>query len=410
MSWRIVSLGEIATSIDYGFTAAATQEAAGPKFLRITDIQSGSVNWETVPYCNHIDGLSVQKRLTNGDIVFARTGSVGKTYLVRDCPNDAVFASYLIRVRVLSLVDPRYLIQYFQTPSYWSQVKAAASGGVQLGINSTELKRLKVPLPSLDEQRRIAAILEQAEDLRRKRRLAIEKLNALPQAIFREMFGDPVHNTKNLPLVSLSQLGSWHSGGTPSRKRDDYFGGTIPWFSSGELNKVTVYESKERISEIALIETSSKRVPKGALMLGMYDSAALKASIAGVDCSCNQAIAFATINSSLAETAYVYHAICLGRDEFRRQQRGIRQKNLNLQMIREIALPLPPISEQHRFTSELLDIYVVVNRAETHLEMLNQLFASLQHHAFSGTLSQSTAAVALASLPDTSRSAPPLAV
>ena len=88
----------------YGYTASAATEPIGPHLLRITDIQNGSVNWETVPYC---DCPGPQKfLLEKGDILFARTGATtGKSFLIEECPT-AVFASYLIRLRVNKLVSP----------------------------------------------------------------------------------------------------------------------------------------------------------------------------------------------------------------------------------------------------------------------------------------------------------------
>lgn len=85
-----------------------------------------------------------------------------------------------------------------------------------------------------------------------------------------------------------------------------------------------VNESLERLTEEAIIETSARGVLPGSLMLGMYDTAALKSSISTVRSSCNQAIAFAQIDNTRAETLYVYYAVQLGKDEFRSRQRGVQ--------------------------------------------------------------------------------------
>ena len=97
--WAETTVGEVAEDISYGFTAKATTEPVGPRLLRITDIQNGSVQWESVPYCEIPKGRASNYSLRNGDIVFARTGATtGKSFRIRSCP-EAVFASYLIRVR-----------------------------------------------------------------------------------------------------------------------------------------------------------------------------------------------------------------------------------------------------------------------------------------------------------------------
>src|SRR2546427_683401 len=110
--WRRVSVKDMADSIQYGHTASAVQRNDGPRFLRITDIQDGRVDWNAVPSCNIPKEEIPKYRLTTGDLVFARTGATtGKSFLIGDCP-EAVFASYLIRVRVLADVDSRYLATF----------------------------------------------------------------------------------------------------------------------------------------------------------------------------------------------------------------------------------------------------------------------------------------------------------
>jgi type I restriction enzyme S subunit len=273
--------------------------------------------------------------------------------------------------------DLRYLYYYLQT------IKLPEAG---YDRHFKYLKRIEVVVPPLLEQRRIAAILDQADTLRAKRREALAELDQLTQSIFIEMFGDPARNTKYLSLIPLGDIGKWQSGGTPARTNDAYFSGSVPWFSSGELEGMYVFESIEKITKKALSETSAKPVPRGALMLGMYDTAALKASIAGVDCSCNQAIAFASLDQSTVESTYVYYAICIGREHFRRLQRGVRQKNLNLEMIRQINIPLPPIELQKRFATHVKQLATESNLHLRALSEFNSLFSSLQHRAFRGEL------------------------
>src|SRR5437867_2956267 len=160
-TWKIVGLGELAESIDYGVTASATHRPVGPKFLRITDIQNGIVDWDTVPWCECDIRSATDARLAPGDIVFARTGATtGKSFLIHGCPSDAVFASYLIRVRLGAAADPHYIGHFFQTPSYWEQITKSARGVAQPGVNATTLRTLQVPLPPLAEQRRIAKVLD----------------------------------------------------------------------------------------------------------------------------------------------------------------------------------------------------------------------------------------------------------
>ena len=206
-AWPTISLSEIAQKVDYGVTASATQDSSGPKFLRITDIQEGGVNWNDVPWCECDERALSRSLLQTGDIVFARTGATtGKSYLIRECPDKAVFASYLIRVRLNEKADPAYLIHFFSTPYYWAQISSGARGAAQLGVNATTLQALKIPILALSEQKRIAAILDQAELIQNKRRAAVGLLDDLAHSIFNDMFGDPISNPYGFQEITLGDV------------------------------------------------------------------------------------------------------------------------------------------------------------------------------------------------------------
>ena len=134
--WKWFPVKEIALSIQYGYTESSSLDNIGPKFLRITDIQNNTVNWNTVPGCDAEKKAVSQYILSNKDILIARTGgTVGKSYLVRDINVVAVFASYLIRVIPSACVDVRCLKYFTDGPLYWKQLYAACSGTGQPNVN-----------------------------------------------------------------------------------------------------------------------------------------------------------------------------------------------------------------------------------------------------------------------------------
>jgi len=156
--WMEARVADFCETPQYGYTESATTEPVGPRFLRITDIQNGRVNWDTVPFCQCPNPEAYL--LKANDIVFARTGATtGKSFLIRDCP-EAVFASYLIRLRVQQLVTPEYLYRYFQTPSYWAQITGEKKGTGQPNVNGKKLANIRVPVPPPAEQRRLVGYLD----------------------------------------------------------------------------------------------------------------------------------------------------------------------------------------------------------------------------------------------------------
>jgi type I restriction enzyme S subunit len=188
---KIVKLESVSSDIDYGITESATDKNTGHKFLRITDIREGSIEWNDVPFCECSESDSEKYELHDGDIVFARTGSVGNTCIITNAPKGAVFASYLIRIRPnQKLLDPLYLSYFFQTQNYWRQIEAGAVGAILGGINASKLKELDIPLPPLPEQRRIAELLSRADRLRQVRAFNDSLIVSFIQSVFSEMFGD----------------------------------------------------------------------------------------------------------------------------------------------------------------------------------------------------------------------------
>ena len=159
-TWCATTVAEIADPLRYGYTASATPEAAGPRMLRITDIQNGQVDWARVPRCEIAPDKQGHFLLSPGDIVFARTGgTVGKSFLIREVPEPAVFASYLIKVAPTRGVEPRYLYWFFQSLDYWEQI-ALKKGGLQGNVNAKTLGSIELPIAPTNEQRRIVERVE----------------------------------------------------------------------------------------------------------------------------------------------------------------------------------------------------------------------------------------------------------
>ena len=152
-NWSWCRLGSICSSIQYGLSNSA--ETTGThKLLRITDIQNGTVNWKSVPYTTVAD--SENYLLQREDIVFARTGAtVGKSFLITDVPYNSVYASYLIRIRLVEGILPQYVYAFFNSPCYWHQITDKAVGIGQPNCNGTALSNLLIPIPPINVQAEI---------------------------------------------------------------------------------------------------------------------------------------------------------------------------------------------------------------------------------------------------------------
>ena len=168
-SWEWVTIADISSDILYGVSESAKAEGSY-KLLRITDIQNSGVSWGSVPYTEYDPNKVKQFLLQNGDLLFARTGAtVGKSYLVESVPQNAIYASYLIRIRTVKEVLPEYLKLFFESGLYWTQITLGSVGIGQPNVNGTSLGQLILPIPPRSEQIRILSatskILETITDI-----------------------------------------------------------------------------------------------------------------------------------------------------------------------------------------------------------------------------------------------------
>ena len=190
--WDECTLVDACLTIDYGLTASATNNKTGSQFLRITDIVSGSIDWNTVPYVV-ADAQTVSKyQLHNDDIVIARTGaSTGCSSYIKS-PPPSVFASYLVRLQPKPEFDGRFLSYYLKSDMFWSYIRGVL-GDKSAQPNASASTMTKAPLTfprNIDEQRAIAHVLGTLDDKIELNRRMNETLEAMARALFKSWFVD----------------------------------------------------------------------------------------------------------------------------------------------------------------------------------------------------------------------------
>ncbi len=190
-NWKEYKLGEIANDVSYGYTESANEKPIGPKFLRITDIREGSINWDTVPYCPINEKDYVKNKLEIGDIVVARTGATtGITETIKHNV-DAVFASYLIRFRINKEVANPFYVGYVLKSIFWKEyVSSIVTGSAQPGANAKQFSNFTFNLPDLPTQTAIAEILSSLDDKIELNNKLNQELENLAQTLFKQWFID----------------------------------------------------------------------------------------------------------------------------------------------------------------------------------------------------------------------------
>lgn len=363
----------------------------GVKVIRTTNFTgTGEISYSDV-IRRDIDSKKIDsKKIEFGDLIIEKSGGgpkapVGRVVFFEKKDSEPYLCNNFTAILRpnTDLVVPKYLL--YQFLHFYQIGKVKQYQNQTTGLYNLKLDRYlseKIDLPDFDTQFKLVAYLDNVRKLIDKRVETIQLLDEYIRSVFFEMFGDPVLDNKKFGKKTLSFFGDWRSGGTPLKSKTEYYTGQIPWYTSGELNQIFISESKEKITSKAIKETSAKNVKKGSLLIGMYDTAALKTSINIVDGSCNQAIAFAKLNEELCNTIFIYFNIILSKEYYLYQRKGARQKNLNLSKIERIEVLYPSLEHQNRFSKRYLEVEQLKSYLTKSLEILNNLFQSTLQDAF----------------------------
>jgi type I restriction enzyme S subunit len=288
---------------------------------------------------------------------------------------------------------PEYI--YYALLSKKAELISKAAGNAQPNISQIKIRNTEIPVPTLLEQKRIVSIVDEAfeaidiaiDNTKQNLTNARELFNSYLNVIFTEK-GDGWVNKK------LGDISEVQSGGTPLRSKNEYWGGSMAWYSSGELNDLYTSIPERNVTELGLKNSNAKSFPKGSLLIGMYDTAALKMSILDREAAFNQAIAGVKPSNEI-DLTFILHAINSVKPELLNLRRGVRQKNLSLQKIKDIVLAVPELREQQLVVRQLACMSKETQRLEAiyrqKLTALNELKQSILHKAFTGELTADTA-------------------
>ena len=370
--WEIKTIGDVCVSASSNVSQNSLTDNEGdfPIFGASGFIKKVSFYHRDKPYLSIVKDGSGVGRVTKMD---AFTSVIGTLQYILPKEN----------------IDLDYLNYSLMSVDFKKYVAGAAIPHIYFKDYKNE-SFLWMPLP---EQQRIVSILDEAfaaiakakANAEQNLQNAKELFESYLQGVF-EKKGDGWEKQK------LSDIAFVKSGGTPSRSKKEYWEGNIAWYSSGELNDIYTKNPERFINELAIENSNAKLFPKGSLLIGMYDTAALKMSIIDRDATFNQAIAGVKPNSKI-DLLFIFCAINAQKPELLNLRRGTRQKNLSLEKIKDIQIPLPPIKEQQAIVHQLDALRAETQKLEAIYQQkllhLEELKKSVLQKAFAGELTSS---------------------
>ena len=284
--------------------------------------------------------------------------------------------------------EPAYLRHFLLSSPFHGQFMntVAGVGGSLVRARPQQVKTIELPLPPLSEQRRIAAILDRADELRAKRRRTLALHDHLTQSIFHAMFGDPLHD--RFPTAPLGDLCALYSGGTPSKARADLWTGQVPWFSAKDIKTDDLTDSIDHIAEIVPRKTNLRLLPVGTVVMvvrGMILAHSLPISVLRVGATINQDLK-ALLPSEPIVPDFLASSLRAQRSRILSTVATAAHgtKKLDTDVLCAIRIQRPGVELEQKFARRVEQARAVRRTAEA--DQLDELFASLQSRAFAGQL------------------------
>lgn len=399
MSWPLVSFSKALETapifVDGDWVESKDQDPDGDvRLIQLADVGDGFY----VDKSNRFLTSAAARRLKctfiePGDVLIARMPDP----LGRACifPGDSKRAVTVVDVCVIR-VDPsrmlgRWLMHCINSPTCRQQIDEYTTGTTRQRISRGNLGKIHIPLPPLPEQRRIAAILDQADTLRTQRRAALAQLDSLTQSLFLDMFGDPVTNPKCWPFVSLTDVCHCYSGGTPSKANNAFWDGTVPWFSAKDMKAEDLFDSEDHIAEAVPQTTTLKLLPKDTVAIvvrGMILAHTFPVCVLRIPATINQDLK-ALIPREPINAQFL--AACLrsqsGSVLEQVSEAGHGTKRLDAQGLQKIRVLRPGSALEQTFATRVQAIEALKAQHRAALAEADALFAALQQRAFAGDLS-----------------------
>ncbi|WP_411166445.1 Type I restriction enzyme EcoKI specificity protein [Aeromonas sp. DSM 116730] len=187
--------------------------------------------------------------------------------------------------------------------------------------------------------------------------------------------------------TTLDNIADWGSGGTPSRKNEDYYGGNIPWFKTGDLGEKVIQNPSEFITELGLKNSSAKLFPKGAVAIAMYGATIGKTSILGIDATTNQACAVGNPKHNITTSEFLYYFLLNEKDNFIAKGKGGAQPNISQALIKEHVVYFPPFAEQKEIVGRLDKLLAQVEATQVHLARIPYIIKRFRQSVLTAAVS-----------------------
>ena len=357
-NWTYKKLGEVCT-IERGgsprpISDYITDAPDGLNWIKIGDATEGSKYIISTKEKIRHEGLKKTRFVHKGDFILSNSMSFGKPYIldIDGCIHDG----WLVIHDDNNTFDKSYLYYLLGSPNMYKEFQRLAVGGVVNNLNSEIVRNVVVAIPPLETQSRIVSELDLLQSIIDKQQAQLKELDKLAQAVFYDMFGDPVENEKGWEVKRLGELCDVYRGGSP-RPIEHYLGGTIPWIKIGDATKgddIYLHQTKEHIIEEGLNKT--RYIHSGSLIFANCGvSLGFARIITFNGCIHDGWLAFDNISNEI-EKVFLLKSLNFCTQYFRSIAPDGTQPNLNTSIMKSFKQIVPPLTIQKNYIAKIESI------------------------------------------------------
>jgi type I restriction enzyme S subunit len=320
-----------------------------------------------------------------GAILMPRSGSVGLNHRAI-LGIDAVIVSHIC---ALEITDPAISKEFLYR--YLCRIRLDKITKKTTGldaINFADLRKVEVPIPPIDEQKKIAAILDKADEIGRKRQQALGLADALLRSTFVEMFGDPVSNPKTLPISPIKEMGRVVTGNTPPRKDPENYGPGIEWIKSDNIGTPHHFLTAAEETLTQKGQAISRTVPAGSTLVTCIagsPSSIGNAALADREVAFNQQINAVVPNPGV-DPFFLYCQFLIGKQLVQNASTNSMKGMVSKGKFQEIVFLNPSSHDQEKFGHLFKQLLRTTEKLRSSCVEDNALIGSLTQRAFRGEL------------------------
>lgn len=348
---------------------------------------------------------SPEIQVSNGDIIIAQRGSIGKVALIHNLPEKSTINPNVVLLK--NIKSNNLFLFYFLTSFYIQKQMSSITSSTTIPLlTQSQIKSFKVLTPPILEQQKIASILSNIDSLIQKTQRAVEQTQRLNKGLTQKLLTKGIGHTKfkktkflfgkieefpeNWDVLRFDEFISFKSGSTPRRENPEYFQGKIPWVTSTDLKRGMIVNTLEKITEEAVQKTRLKIFPKGTFVIALYGLEAAgtrgKCGILGIDATINQACMVLNPSEKVDSKYLFYYYLNFGERIVFNVAQGTKQQNLSEDVLKSIKMPIPPITEQKIITQILANADLTIQKQQQYKSNLEKLKKGLMQKILTGQI------------------------